>query len=137
MMGQWMVVCCADVSVVVAMNQIQTPLFHLPRLSRSIRLGLATVMTFTSMGCATGLLNTGADNALTTKFRDLIKKDTKTVELDEDAIDEANKEAEENNFETKIETPLLGDYVSVSGNSAIPLRGVGLVTGLNLSLIHI
>ena len=131
MMGQWMVVCCADVSVVVAMNQIQTPLFHLPRLSRSIRLGLATVMTFTSMGCATGLLNTGADNALTTKFRDLIKKDTKTAELDEDAIDEANKEAEENNFETKIETPLLGDYVSVSGNSAIPLRGVGLVTGLN------
>lgn len=120
-----MTVCCAKVSVAVAMNRIQTPLFRLPGFSVSIRLSLAMAVTFTSMGCASSLLNMAGDNALSTKFRDLMKRDTKTAALDKE------NEEDENNFETRIETPLLGDYVSVSGNSQIALRGVGLVTGLN------
>jgi len=34
-------------------------------------------------------------------------------------------------FETNIETSMLGDYISVQGNTFVPLRGVGLVMGLN------
>ena len=85
-------------------------------------------VTVTSVGCTSSLLNTGGSNALSTKFRDLIKGEPQTAALDD--IDE-DKGEDDNSFETKIETPLLGDYVSVSGNSQIPLRGVGLVTGLN------
>lgn len=74
-----------------------------------------------SSGCASGLLNFAGNNALSTKFRELMKPEKKTAELDD----------EDNNFETKIDTPLLGDYISVTGNNLIALRGVGLVTGLN------
>lgn len=43
----------------------------------------------------------------------------------------AEEEEEDNDFETRIETPLLSDYISVQGNNLVVLRGVGLVTGLN------
>ena len=33
-------------------------------------------------------------------------------------------------FETKVETPMIGDYVTVTGLNLITLQGVGLVTGL-------
>lgn len=126
MRDQRITICCADVSAVAAMKQIQTPSFRSPALSVSLRLGLAMVVTCTSVGCASSLLNMGGANALSTKFRDMMKRDTKTASLDDDF-----EKDDDNNFETKIETPLLGDYVSVSGNNPIALRGVGLVTGLN------
>ncbi|MEP3478649.1 MAG: flagellar basal body P-ring protein FlgI [Fuerstiella sp.] len=110
------------------MNRIQTPLFRLPGLSVSVRLGLAVAVTVTSMGCTSSLLNLSGNNALSTKFRNLVKGDPETAAMEAKA---KAKDKDDNNFETKIETPLLGDYVSVSGNSQIPLRGVGLVTGLN------
>lgn len=117
--------CCAEVSAAVAMNRIQTPSFRSPGLSVSMRLTLALVVTVSSTGCASGLMNMASNNALTTKFRDLMNKDPKTAALGDDPA------KDENNFETKINTPLLGDYISVTGNNAIALRGVGLVTGLN------
>ena len=43
----------------------------------------------------------------------------------------AIQKEEDNDFDTRVETPLLGDYISVTGNSLVPLRGVGLVTGLD------
>ena len=44
---------------------------------------------------------------------------------------DSDKEEEDNDFETRIETPLLSDYISVQGNNLVVLRGIGLVTGLN------
>ncbi|MGV2334280.1 MAG UNVERIFIED_CONTAM: flagellar basal body P-ring protein FlgI [Planctomycetaceae bacterium] len=40
------------------------------------------------------------------------------------------KKEEDNDFGTRIETPLLSEYMSVQGNSLVVLRGVGLVMGL-------
>ena len=40
---------------------------------------------------------------------------------------DAKNEAKRNlvdDFETTLETPLLGDYISVQGNTLVPLRGV-------------
>lgn len=34
-------------------------------------------------------------------------------------------------FDTSLVTPILGDYISVQGNTLVPLRGVGLVVNLN------
>ncbi|NOX56159.1 MAG: hypothetical protein GXP27_17295 [Planctomycetes bacterium] len=34
-------------------------------------------------------------------------------------------------FETKVETPLIGDYISFAGLNLVTLEGVGLVTGLD------
>ena len=42
-----------------------------------------------------------------------------------------DEDDEDNDFETRVETPLLSDYISVQGNNMVVLRGVGLVTGLN------
>lgn len=39
--------------------------------------------------------------------------------------------ADEHEFETKVETPMIGDYVTVTGLNLIMLQGVGLVTGLD------
>lgn len=53
------------------------------------------------------------------------------------ATGEAAKEKKElakaaaDDFNTALETPLLGDYISVQGNTLVPLRGVGLVVNLN------
>lgn len=106
------------------MNRIQTFSLGLLSLPTSLRLGLAFVVTASSMGCASSLMNMASNNALTTKFKDLMNRDPKTAMLDD-------SEDDENDFETRINTPLLGDYISVTGNNPIPLRGVGLVTGLN------
>ncbi len=45
--------------------------------------------------------------------------------------DETAFEDDEDYFATRVETPLLSDYISVKGNTLVPLRGVGLVTGLD------
>lgn len=72
-------------------------------------------------GCASGLMSMTGANALGSKFAGLLKKD---------APSEADKE-DNDDFDTRVETPLLGDYISVTGNNMVALRGVGLVTGLN------
>ncbi len=42
--------------------------------------------------------------------------------------DEETSATEE--FETKVETPFVGDYTQITGKNLIALQGVGLVTGL-------
>ncbi|HIQ21394.1 MAG TPA: hypothetical protein EYH34_09205, partial [Planctomycetes bacterium] len=41
------------------------------------------------------------------------------------------KDDETDQFETKVETPLVGDYISFAGLNLVTLEGVGLVTGLD------
>ncbi len=43
----------------------------------------------------------------------------------------AKDEDDSDDFETKIQTPLIGDYVTFAGLNLVTLEGVGLVTGLN------
>lgn len=68
---------------------------------------------------------TGMD-VLTSKVSDMMDEDKRKT-----AAREKEEDAEDNqDFETRVETPLLGDYISVTGNNLVALRGVGLVTGL-------
>ena len=78
-------------------------------------------LTMNICGCASGLMNLSAMDTLGTKFASLTGREDKPSIDDDD----------DNDFSTKIETPLLGDYISVTGNNLVVLRGVGLVTGLN------
>jgi hypothetical protein len=76
-------------------------------------------------GCTTGLLNMPkaglfADRSAAPKDADA-SKTTKS---------NRRKKEEDNDFGTRIETPLLSEYMSVQGNSLVVLRGVGLVMGL-------
>ena len=73
-------------------------------------------------GCASSLLNLTGANSFGERFAKLVKEDP-------DA--ELAEEKDNEDFETRVETPLLRDYISVSGNNMIALRGVGLVTGLD------
>ena len=43
----------------------------------------------------------------------------------------SNKFGTDNRFDTRMKTPLLGDYISVQGNTIVPVRGYGLVTRLD------
>ncbi len=83
---------------------------------------MATVI-FGVSGCAGGLLNLAGTNSIGSKFASLISND-KPMEIEKE---------EDNDFDTstKIETPLLREYISVTGNNLVALRGVGLVTGLD------
>lgn len=72
-------------------------------------------------GCASSLLNLTAPSEFGAKLSEMVSKDRPTL---------INKE-EDNDFDTRLETPLLRDYVSVTGNNMIALRGVGLVLGLD------
>lgn len=46
------------------------------------------------------------------------------------AVDDES-EAGDSKYNTKIETPLIGDYMTFSGINAVTIEGVGLVVGLN------
>lgn len=83
-----------------------------------------SLILLTSCGCMSGLLQMPAGGLLP-KLPDIPKlpgmgKEAKRAQLEED-----------NDFETRVETPLLGEYISVQGNNLVTLRGVGLVTGLD------
>jgi hypothetical protein len=41
------------------------------------------------------------------------------------------KKQEDNDFGSRVETPLLSEYIGMQGNGLVTLKGVGLVTGLN------
>lgn len=83
---------------------------------------LASLCLFS--GCATSLLNATGANSLGTKLAELVKRDKDDLSDDDE---------DENDFDTttRVETPLLRDYISVTGNSLVALRGVGLVVGLD------
>ncbi|MDG1897743.1 MAG: flagellar basal body P-ring protein FlgI [Fuerstiella sp.] len=82
---------------------------------------LATGVLLCSCGCASSLLNLSGANAIGSKFAGMISGERQRV---------VRKE-EDNDFGTKVETPLLREYISVTGNNLVALRGVGLVTGLD------
>ncbi len=90
------------------------------RWSRAIRLLLAGILIMPS-GCASSLLNLSGANALGSKLSGMMSRD-KSIKIEKE---------EDNDFDTRVETPLLRDYISVTGNNLIALRGVGLVTGLD------
>ncbi|MEZ6063501.1 MAG: flagellar basal body P-ring protein FlgI [Planctomycetaceae bacterium] len=48
-----------------------------------------------------------------------------------DKSKDADFDDDDDYFETRVETPLLSEYISVQGNTLVALRGVGLVTGLD------
>ena len=79
------------------------------------------LLIFVVSGCASSLLNLSDSEPFSVKFAQLMGNDPK------------RDREEDNDFDTstKIETPLLRDYISVAGNNLVALRGVGLVTGLD------
>ncbi|MCA9048363.1 MAG: flagellar basal body P-ring protein FlgI [Planctomycetaceae bacterium] len=83
---------------------------------------LTALVCSTGIGCAGGLMNLSGASAIGTKFADLVgsNEPKRFIQKEED-----------NDFSDRIETPLLGDYISVTGNTLVVLRGVGLVTGLD------
>lgn len=83
-----------------------------------VLLGVASLVT---SGCASSLLNLSAPSEFGSKLKEMMSKERPRLIDKED----------DNDFDTRLETPLLRDYVSVTGNNMIALRGVGLVTGLD------
>jgi hypothetical protein len=62
-------------------------------------------------------------NGVASRLSEFVKGDPK-----KDAKRELDFDEE---FDTKLETPTVGNYISVQGNTMVPLRGVGLVVNLN------
>ena len=81
------------------------------RWSRAIRLLLAGILIMPS-GCASSLLNLSGANALGSKLYGMMSRD-KSIKIEKE---------EDNDFDTRVETPLLRDYISVTGNNLIALR---------------
>ncbi len=87
-----------------------------------IGLPVSGVLLLICCGCTAGLLQL-PEGGLTTRLAGL----TGTS----DRAEGDGGRTEEDDFETRMETPLLGDYISVQGNTLVPLRGIGLVMELN------
>ena len=85
-----------------------------PRLLILILSALVTVCG----GCTRSLLQMPA-NVLTSRLPDVLKRNSDT------------KSDVPVAFDTRMDTPLLGDYISVQGNTLVPLRGIGLVVRLD------
>lgn len=113
-------------SMATAMKQqilMNTPDRTNRRRSLALLVPLLAAMLSGISGCASSLLNLSAANPFGSGFADLLSSERKPfVEKEED-----------NDFDTstRIETPLLAEYISVTGNNLVALRGVGLVTGLD------
>jgi len=92
-----------------------------------LHLSVSVALLFCVSGCASSLMNMTGASALTSKMSDWMDEDKRKT-----ALKEKEKDAKDNeDFETRVETPLLGDYISVTGNNLVALRGVGLVMGLD------
>jgi hypothetical protein len=114
----------AAIMVVTAMKHRILRKIIMSYITRQRLLGmrvLATGVLLCSCGCASSLLNMSGANAIGSKFAGMISGERQRV---------VRKE-EDNDFGTKVETPLLREYISVTGNNLVALRGVGLVTGLD------
>ena len=83
---------------------------------------LLAAMAFICCGCTSSLLQLPS-NAVTSRLTEFVRRDS----VDKDAV----KKTVLDDFDTSLETPLLGDYISVQGNTLVPLRGVGLVVNLD------
>lgn len=64
-----------------------------------------------------------SSNGVTSRLSEFVKGDLAKTNRAEINFDEE--------FDTKLETPMVGNYISVQGNTMVPLRGVGLVVNLD------
>lgn len=105
----------------IAMNDFPKSRRHVDRRKLICPLVLTTLTLLSASGCATSLLNMSDSETFSERFSQLMSNDKK------------REKEEDNDFdtETKVETPLLGEYISVTGNNLVALRGVGLVVGLD------
>ncbi len=71
-------------------------------------------------GCTSSLLQLPS-NGVTSRLTEFVKGESKD-KVQTDFTDD---------FDTSLQTPVLGDYISVQGNTVVPLRGVGLVVNLD------
>ncbi|MCA9007659.1 MAG: flagellar basal body P-ring protein FlgI [Planctomycetaceae bacterium] len=55
----------------------------------------------------------------------------KSASMRSQSPDEDETTSEIEKFETKVDTPFIGEYTQITGKNLIALQGVGLVTGLN------
>ncbi|MFM7057051.1 MAG: flagellar basal body P-ring protein FlgI [Planctomycetota bacterium] len=111
---------------------------HGGRLSdhpRTVRLAawLCLLLSAGLCGCTTGLLNLPKSGMFADRSgepKDADAKSKSKSKSKSEAKSNRRKKEEDNDFGTRIETPLLSEYMSVQGNSLVVLRGVGLVMGL-------
>jgi len=100
------------------------------------------LISWTLCGCASGLMSLPGAAMMADRFSGTAGKDKdndadndkesrKTSSEKKDKRDKKRGKDEDNDFGSRIDTPLLSEYMSVQGNTMIVLRGVGLVTGLN------
>jgi len=81
-------------------------------------------------GCTTGLL--GLPGAALFSER-LAEKSAAEKQEDGKKAGKSlrRKKEEDNDFGSRVETPLLSEYIGMQGDGLVTLKGVGLVTGLN------
>jgi hypothetical protein len=81
-------------------------------------------------GCSTGLLGMPGAALFSERLAD-----KSSAEKSEDAKKAGKslrrKKEEDNDFGSRVETPLLSEYIGMQGDGLVTLKGVGLVTGLN------
>lgn len=103
-----------------SLTQRPAPQIRNRRSATAAVLGVSLVCLLTC-GCASSLLNLTAPSEFGSKLKEMVSKERPRLITKED----------DNDFDTRLETPLLRDYISVTGNNMIALRGVGLVMGLD------
>ena len=81
-------------------------------------------------GCTTGLLGLPGAALFSERLAD-----KSSAEKQEDGKKAGKslrrKKEEDNDFGSRVETPLLSEYIGMQGDGLVTLKGVGLVTGLN------
>ena len=81
---------------------------------------LISITTLMLSGCTSSLLTLPPSGVM-----------SRLSNLSTESDDDAAAEEAADDFKTRVETSMLGDYISVQGNTVVPLRGIGLVTNLN------
>ena len=111
-----------DRVVALAMKNLRVSSDRRSQFALLLRSTLLTCVGMLGLsGCASSLLGLSENETFSEKFANLMSNDAR------------REKEEDNEFDTstKIETPLLREYISVTGNNMIALRGVGLVVGLS------
>lgn len=81
-------------------------------------------------GCTTGLLGMPGAALFSDRLSDKSAAE-KQSDAKKDGKSLRRKKQEDNDFGSRVETPLLSEYIGMQGNGLVTLKGVGLVTGLN------
>jgi len=81
-------------------------------------------------GCTTGLLGMPGAALFSERLSDKSAAE-KQYDAKKGGKSLRRKKQEDNDFGSRVETPLLSEYIGMQGNGLVTLKGVGLVTGLN------